>query len=286
MSVLRWAKRATVALTGLLAIAAVSVYARSEWILRRRWDIPASSIVVPSDPAAIALGERMATIRGCRGCHGLHLEGNVIADIPFALRLVAPNLAKIARSYSSADLERSIRHGVKPSGASVQLMLSDMFFNLSDADLGAIIAYLRSVTPATESLPQSEIRFGARVFIALGLSVPVAAKIDHQAARIPVPVPGDSIALGRYLVHTTCTECHGKELTGGFPPDGKVPAPNLVVAAAYSRDEFQHLLRTGQPTGGRTLRVMDETARDRLSHFTDGEIGGIYAYLRSRAGAR
>src|SRR4051812_32086514 len=141
-SIIRWAKRVAQALGVLLAVAVGAVYARSSWILSRRWDIAPSNVVVPSDASAIERGERLATTRGCRGCHGLRLQGDVIADIPFAVRLVAPNIAALARTYSNVDLERSIRHGVKPSGASVQLMLSDMFFNLSDADVGAIIAYL------------------------------------------------------------------------------------------------------------------------------------------------
>src|SRR3954466_5487669 len=122
------------------------VYARSEWIFHWRWSVPASEISVPTDSACGAMGLRLATVRGCNGCHGPRLEGGIAGDIPHVARVVAPNLARLARTYSAVDLERSIRHGVKPDGRSVTLMPSEMFFNLNDADLGAIIAYLRSVT--------------------------------------------------------------------------------------------------------------------------------------------
>lgn len=267
------------ALTLLVVAAVTFVYARSEWVFHRRWRIPASEITVPTDPAAVALGLRLVTVRGCNGCHGPRLEGGVAVDIPHVARIVAPNLARLARSYSTVDLERSIRHGVKPDGRSVVLMPSDMFFNLNDADLGAIIAYLRSVTPATDTLPSSEIYFPARAGVAFGAFPTMAGQIDHAEARIPTASPADSIALGNYLVHTSCTECHRTDLRGGSMGDEQ--APNLAIVAAYSRTDFTHLMRTGEPMGQRTLQMMAKVAKSRFSHFTDDEIGGVYAYLRS-----
>jgi mono/diheme cytochrome c family protein len=276
---LRWMRYVAGALTLLVVAAVIFVYARSEWILNRRWHIPATEITVPTDSASVALGLRLATLRGCTGCHGPRLEGSIAGDIPHVARIVAPNLARLARSYSTVDLERSIRHGVKPDGRSVVLMPSVMFFNLSDADLGAIIAYLRSVTPATDTLPSTEIYLPGRAGLVLGKYQTMAGQIDHAAARIPTPRPGDSVALGNYLVHTSCTECHRADLRGG--PMGNEQAPNLAIVAGYSRTDFTHLMRTGEPMGQRTLQMMAKVAKKRFSHFTDDEIGGVYAYLRS-----
>ena len=269
---------AAAGLTLLVVAAVIFVYARSEWVFHRRWRIPATEIAVPNDAAAATLGLRLATVRGCNGCHGDRLEGGIAGDIPHVGRIVAPNLARLARSYSTVDLERSIRHGVKPDGRAVVLMPSDMFFNLNDADLGAIIAYLRSVTPATDTIPPSEIYFLGRAGVAFGAFPTMAEQIDHAEARIAT-APADSIALGNYLVHTSCTECHRTDLRGG--PMGNEQAPNLAIVAAYSRADFTHLMRTGEPMGHRTLQMMAKVAKSRFAHFTDDEIAEVYAYLRS-----
>ena len=269
-------------LAAVLLVAVVFVYARSEWLMRRRWNIPASEIAVPGDSTAIARGERLVSVRGCNGCHGSRLEGVSLADIPHVGRLVSPNIAALARRYTGADLERAIRHGVKPDGRSVAVMPAGMFYNLSDIDLGAIIAYLRSVVPAHDTLPPGEVRFGARVGLVLGQYTLVADQIDHTASRIPAPVAGDAVGLGRYIVHTSCTMCHGEDLRGlRGTPDPDEPSPNLSVVAGYTRAEFAHLMRTGEPTGGRTLRLMAESAQKRFSHLTDEEVNGVYEYLRS-----
>jgi mono/diheme cytochrome c family protein len=90
--------------------------------------------------------------------------------------------------------------------------------------------------------------------------------------------------LARYIVRATCGECHGIDLKGRTQSPDEV-VPDLIVAGAYSRDAFRRLMRTGIPTGGRRLRLMDRVARSRFSHFTDGEIDAIYDYLVARANA-
>jgi mono/diheme cytochrome c family protein len=160
-------------------------------------------------------------------------------------------------------------------------MPADVFYYLNDADLGAIIAFLRSVAPATDTLPSTEIRVLGRMRLVRGIFRPaIAGLIDQAAARMPTPPPGDSIALGSYLAHTTCAGCHGADLRGDPDPDDA--SPNLAIVSAYSRADFAHLMRTGEPIGHRTLReMMANAAKCCLSHFTDEEIGAVYAYLRS-----
>lgn len=55
--------------------------------------------------------------------------------------------------------------------------------------------------------------------------------------------------------------------------------PLRLMAKGYSLDEFRHLLRTGEGSGGRDLGLMSRIARNDLSHFTEGEIGAIHHYL-------
>ena len=61
------------------------------------------------------------------------------------------------------------------------------------------------------------------------------------------------------------------------------PAPPLAIVSAYSRPQFHHLLRTGEPVGGRRLGLMAEVARGRFSRLTDAEVDAIYNYLSALA---
>ena len=68
---LRWIGVAFASLAVLAIIAYAVVYILSERILRRTYEVPAVAISIPTDPASIGEGRRLATIRGCvGGCHG------------------------------------------------------------------------------------------------------------------------------------------------------------------------------------------------------------------------
>ena len=54
--------------------------------------------------------------------------------------------------------------------------------------------------------------------------------------------------------------------------------PDLIVASAYSRDEFAGLMREGASLNGRDLGLMGEVARDRFGAFTDEEITALYDF--------
>ena len=277
--VLRWLGILVVVVMGLVVAASAYVYIASERTINRTYAISSTSIPIPTDSASIAEGQRLATIRGCYGgCHGSASEGNVFIDEPLLARLVAPNLTWAVRERSNEDLERIIRHGVFPDGRSTLGMPSSMFHLLSDEDLGVILAFLRSLPPSDG--PQTEMSVGplGRLGLALGQFRPQAALIDHDAPR-PAIDASDTLAYGRYLALTACTECHGLDLGGG--EDGTTP--DLVVGAAYPDTAFVLLMRTGKAVGDRELDLMSEVARRRFSHFTDAEISALQAFLRKRA---
>jgi hypothetical protein len=71
---------ATVA-AGLAFVAAAYVYVASERVIHRQYEAPLEPVAVPTDPASIAEGRRLAAIRGCYGgCHGEGIEGEVWVD--------------------------------------------------------------------------------------------------------------------------------------------------------------------------------------------------------------
>src|SRR5690606_14017836 len=96
--------------------------------LAARFEIPEYALTVASDSATIARGAHVATIRGCMDCHGEGFSGNVFLDDPMLGRFAGANLTTgvggVGHLRSDADLERAIRHGVRPDGTALLLMPS------------------------------------------------------------------------------------------------------------------------------------------------------------------
>lgn len=264
----------------LLLVATATVYALSERALRRTYDEPLVSLPIPADSASIAEGGRIALIHGCRGCHARDMSGQVWEDDAWFGRQNAPSLTEAAQRYSDAELARIIRRGVRPDGRSVWSMTSEMFAPLSDADLGKIIAYIRSAPPVA-GLPRL---FApgplARWEIVRGDYRPAAELVwetDSITAAGYFPAGDEAHARGAYLARTSCPECHNLRLQG-YPGD----TPDLAIAAGYTPEQFAHFFATGEALGGRELPLMSLMARNRFSNFTDEEEAALYAYLVDR----
>ncbi len=286
--ILKWLGLGVGGLLVLALLVVVGVYLIVAARLSEKHEVAGVEVPVPDSPADVAEGERLARILGCNnGCHGKGgSHGGIFFEVPDGTKVVAPDLHRLAAEYSIPDLDRAIRHGVKPDGTTlIGAMPSEMFYHLSDRQLGQVIAYLRSRPPGEGSLPASRVGPLARLLLLQaywfdGWQIYAARAIDHDAPRLS-PDPSDAIGYGRYLAQTSCTECHGQTLEGS-PADG---IPNLAVAAAYSKEDFTRLMRTGKPMGGRELELMALVAEKRFAHFTDSEIDALYAYLRQRGGA-
>jgi len=280
----RWIRRIGIGfavLAGLLLAAAAVVWVRSESVLNRRYEAPAAAIPIPHDPVSVAEGQRLARVYGClEGCHGKDGAGMVFFDEPIVARLVAPNLSAAVRDYSDAQLVAVIRDGIRPDGRSVFVMPSQAFVHLTDTDVGRIVAFLRTLPPVAG--PGASVSLGpvGRVGVATGKFRTAEQLI--QAAAAPAAARTEIGERGRYLALSICSECHGPDLSGDETPDFVAPA--LGVVAAYSLEEFRHLMRTGEPIGGRELGLMRVRAQRGLSHLTDGEIEALYEYLSGLAG--
>ena len=278
--VLRWLGFGLGGVLVFLLLATMVVYGLSSRILHKAWDVPLTQITVPSGSAAVAEGRRLVAIRGCAGCHGPQLEGTVFFDDPLLGRIPAPNLTQVIVGYSDAELERLLRHGVRKNGEGVVIMPSSMLAPLSDADLGVMIAYLRTVPRVDHELPSRVIGPMGRLGLVLGKFHVEPAVIDHATPHVAAAPTGDRLAYGRYLALTSCTECHGSDLKGA-PPDGGPSGPNLAVVSAYSDSAFRVFFRTGNALGNRRLAFMSEVAEGRFSHFTDDEVASLLAFLKT-----
>ncbi len=277
---LRWIGLGVLALATLACLALASIYVASEPQLRRTYEAASRPFSVPTDAASIAEGRRLATIRGCNdGCHGKGVSGGTFWSEPWGGTLVAPELTRIAASHSDAELERVIRQGVRKDGRTTWGMPSSMFYHLSDEDFGLIIAFLRSLPPGDG--PDTAVSFSllGRLEIMAKPEYAYAKEIGDDAPWLTEAELAAEHGAGHYLAITVCSECHGMDLKG----DGSGATPDLAIAVGYTKQQFNHLMRTGEPVGGRKLELMAEVAQDRFSHFTDDEVRELYNYLVSRA---
>ncbi len=277
---LRWIGYTLGGLAGLLLTAFLAVWFLADRKLHTSYEFPPDAeLAIPTGDSVVAVGERLAILRGCIGCHAAGLRGQMFVDEMLLGRIAAPNLSALLPTYSNAELVRTLRHGIARDGRNLLIMPSSMFNLLSDQDLGAIIAWLRTVPPVPNEFPSRRIGILGRLGLLTGQFYLEADLIDHQAPRA-MPDTTDPARWGDYLTHTMCTECHGLQLEGAA--DG---TPNLALVAGYTEDQFRHLTQTGEPIGNRTLGLMAEIATGRLVHLTENEVHAIYTYLRTLAAA-
>jgi mono/diheme cytochrome c family protein len=225
----------------------------------------------------IAHGKRLADVLDCTGCHGPDLQGKDMADKPEDGAMYSPNITLLLPAYSDAELDRLIRHGVPKDGREFWYMQAECYQFLSDRDLAAIIAFMRSFKPAGKVLPPFRFNRVEQQDVDDGeegdAQVQIAKFRDHQ----PIDL-GPQHAWGRYLVKTTCTGCHNNALQGW-----KNFTPNLDIAGAYSRPELIQLLTNGQGKTGKDVGRMSGIAREHFSHLTPREREAIVDYILARA---
>ena len=238
---------------------------------------------VPSDSTSIAYGKHLAKIHGCASCHNDSFEGKVFVDAPPFL-VSASNLTSgkggIGQAYSIQDWDRAIRYGVKPDGKASLIMPSKTLHNLSDTDTAMLIAYLRSIPPVDNELPERELRVPGKILTAVG-QLDVASEVHLTADRAPAPPAGVSLEYGKYLSSMTCIYCHGDNLEGGIPlgPDAPVP-PSLIPSGKWEYGLFKKAMRTGVTPAGLEMdqEMMPWNA---FKHMTDEELQAIHLYLQS-----
>jgi mono/diheme cytochrome c family protein len=261
----------------LLAVAfAAWVYVASERHLLSFARPPEFDVAIPSDAASIARGDHLIRTRGCRGCHGNSLEGKLMWE--FA---VAPNLARLARERSAADIEAALRHGIAHDGRAMYSMPSFGFLRLRDADVADMIAYLRSIPVVRADLPSPSLPWNVRFDIARGADKAIPGFLSLVPPLAHARHPDERIARGEYLAMTTCNECHGFSLRSDSPFGDA--APDLIVVAGYDEASFERLMHAGKAIGDRELPRMSRVARNRFATLTDQEVRDLFAFLSDMA---
>lgn len=288
---MKLAKTLLLGVISLVVLLLAVVYGVSEVRLRRTYPVAAATgLHVTKDPAQIARGQHLATaVAKCTDCHTADLGGKKFIDggplgTVYASNLTAGRGGTLAR-YTDAQLEAAIRHGVRPDGRGIMVMPSDEYQGLSDEDVSAIIAYLRSLRPVDREHGTSYLGPLGRALYATGkLPFIPAERIDHTRLAAAAPPVGPTREYGRYLVSVGgCRGCHGPNLVGGPSPEPGAPAAANITPAGpigrWSEAEFVRVIRTGtRPDGSKLNDFMPWRS---MAGHTDDELHAIWLYLRT-----
>lgn len=290
----KFLKRASLIFGGLIVVLGtliVSLHLYGQHRLAQAPEVAVQRVMIPSDAASIARGKHLATaVTSCASCHAATYRGDVFMEgAPFGM-IAAPNLTRgkggIGTHFNDKDWVRAIRHGVGSDGRTLTLMPSSHYAHLSDTDLGALIAYMKSLPPVDYEPPATRIAFpGTIIFGVLAYQHMPVSIIDHHAKR-PLTAPGSegSVERGQYLTRVAaCRECHGENLAGLTNENGPPPGPNLTPSGNlrdWGQADFLRAMRTGQTPDGRILNPKDMPWPG-FSLMTDDELAAMFSYLQT-----
>ncbi len=280
-------KKVLMVLGGLLALALVGVLTRFYVLLPNAR--AAADLKAPTDAATVERGRYLAMhVTGCIGCHSkvdesapgeplvVGHEGSGrsfnLPGFPGAVHAqnLTPDEATGLGAWSDGEIIRAMREGIGRDGRALFPMMPYQSYAkaLSDADALAIVAYLRTLKPINNAVPETSLDFPVSMFIR-GVPAPVTAPASA--------LPPEGLERGKALLALcSCNDCHdgvndrrqklpGMTLAGGqpFPIPGKgtVYSANITMDPTtgigdYTDEEILRALTQGVNKAGRTLYGM------------------------------
>ena len=278
------------AVLGLVLVSGVVLYLVGNARINKTYEFPPSDITIPTDSESIAYGKHRAETL-CEGCHGKDLSGmeNWFSAGPLGT-VDSANLTSGEGGFgqeaaSDEDYVNAIRHGVDPDGKPIFMPAVVAGSYLSDKDLGAIIAYVKSVPPVDHKLDGQKFTPLAKIMLAVGVIEKLPVETVSHKTQVTAPVPAVSVEYGEYLVNThDCRVCHGPQLNGGPFPDPTITliSPNLTPGGElgfWTEEEFVETIRTGVTPSGHKFN--EHMPWEQFKLLTDDEIKAIFVYLQS-----
>lgn len=242
----------------------------------------------------------MQSIVACGNCHtpkgpngeipGMELAGMSPFEKTPAFDANAPNITPDKETgignWTDEQIITSIREGKRPDGSIIgPPMPIGLYRGLSDWDVRAIVAYLRSVPPVKNEIPKSVYR------------IPLPPAYGPPVGSVPAVSPDDKVAYGAYLAGPAghCIECHsplgkkGPDIVnnlgaGGFEfhgPWGVSVSTNITPTGLANKSyaDIRQMITTGtRPDGSKMLPPM---AYPYYANIKEEDLRAIVAYLRT-----
>ena len=241
-------------------------------------------------------------IMNCGNCHspqtpdgalaGAFLSGGPAIPTPVFTAYppnITPDAATGIGGWTEAEIVTALREGRTPDGRILRPpMPVGLYRVLSDRDASAVAAYLKSLPPTVNKVPQASYRSA------------VPARYGPPLDAVSDPDPADRIAYGAYLVRIGhCMQCHtpldsqgqrddGHRLgAGGLRMDGvfgTVITPNITPdvetgIGGWNDTEIRAALTKGLAPGGRTLSSPMPSRYLATMHRDD--VDAVIAYLHT-----
>ncbi len=242
----------------------------------------------------------MNTIVACGNCHtpqtpqgpapGRELSGGTTFNEGFGTAYapnITPDQATGIGAWSDDQIITAIREGKRPDGSIIgPPMPIELYRDMSDIDVRAIVAYLRRVKPIVNTVARSKYK------------VPLPPSYGPPVRNVSAPPPSDVVRYGAYLAGPLghCIECHSTPNEKGIPdfksrigggglafhgPWGVSYAPNITPTGIgqWSDAEIKTAITQGvRPNGSRLMPPMGIAY---YKGIKPADLEAIVAYLRT-----
>jgi len=255
----------------------------------KTYDFPPSNLTIPTNAESIAAGQHLAETL-CETCHSSDLSGiNNWFDGGSLGTIDSANLTSgeggVGKDFTDEDFVRAIRHGIDPQGKPTFMPAVVSTAHLSDEDLAAVIAYVKSVPPVDHVTYGKQLKPLAKSMLALRVIIPLPAEVVSHEVHVTAPPRAVTAEYGSYIVDThDCHICHGQTMNGNKYPDPtkNIITPNLTPSgdlSTWTEASFINTIRTGVTPHGHQLT--DIMPWKDFRHMTDDELKAVWAYLQS-----
>jgi mono/diheme cytochrome c family protein len=244
---------------------------------------PAPITKVAGTPEQIQRGKAISD-GFCSACHsktGTLTGGlDIGKDFPMPIgSFVSSNLTPVGQvsRWSDGDIFRAIRNSVDPDGRWLIIMSYTNAGKLSDEDIRAVIAYIRSLPAIGKPTgnPPDHLNLLGIVMLGAGM-LPKGNPVS--VGPVMAPPASSTLLYGEYILsYQDCRACHGAKLTGGVSGQLAPLGPDLNLVKGWKFENFVATMRTGvDPNGHELSKQMPWRPIGRMS---DEELNAVYEYL-------
>ena len=275
-------------LGGLLMLAALSVSVVGLFGLYRFNKPsfnPVKEVQVEATPERVARGEHLAAAL-CAECHSATKEFPLTGGVDWGLDLqvklgsyYSANLTPAGplKDWTDSEIFRALRENVDRDGNRLVAMSNTNVRYISDEDILALIAFLRSQEPVENDLPQLLDQPNFRAILMMGANlIPDRPLVTEQ---VVAPKKEATVEYGQFLMtYMGCATCHGDQLDGGtnrILPNG----PSLRTVKHVPAEGFILVIRSGIHPLGRTLSPLMPWRT--IGKLDDIELTALHKYLIS-----